>query len=49
VIARHRTRPTSYAVQPSLGEEAFAAAWAAGQTLPIQQAIAEALQEAPAE
>jgi hypothetical protein len=32
----------------SLGEAAFGAAWAAGQALPLDQVIAEALQEARA-
>jgi tetratricopeptide (TPR) repeat protein len=31
----------------ALGEEAFAAAWAAGRALPLEQAVAEALEEAP--
>ncbi len=32
------------ALRGALGEEAFAAAWAAGQALPLEQAITEALQ-----
>ena len=34
---------TVAAAQTALGEDAFAAAWAAGQTLPLEQAIAEAM------
>jgi hypothetical protein len=30
-----------------LGDAAFAAAWAEGETLPIEKIIAEALEEAP--
>jgi hypothetical protein len=33
---------TVAAARTALGEGAFAAAWAAGQTLPLEQAIAEA-------
>jgi hypothetical protein len=33
-------------VQADLGAEAFAAAWAAGRALPLEQAISEALQVA---
>jgi predicted ATPase/DNA-binding SARP family transcriptional activator/tetratricopeptide (TPR) repeat protein len=35
------------AVRDQLGEDAFAVAWAAGRTLTLEQAIAEALAEAP--
>jgi predicted ATPase/transcriptional regulator with XRE-family HTH domain len=38
---------TSAAAHAALGEEAFAAAWAAGHALPLEQAIAEALSLAP--
>jgi hypothetical protein len=36
------------AARAGLGPEAFAAAWAAGRTLPLDQAIAEALESGPA-
>jgi hypothetical protein len=36
------------AVRAQLGEAAFAAAWAEGETRPIERIIAEALEEAPA-
>jgi hypothetical protein len=36
---------TVAAVRAALGEEAFAAVWACGQALPLEQAIAEALGE----
>jgi len=32
-------------VRATLGEDAFAAAWARGQVLPLEQAIGEALEE----
>jgi hypothetical protein len=35
-------------VRASLGEAAFAAAWAQGQAMPLEQIIDEALQEVPA-
>ena len=35
------------AVRAQLGEEEFAAAWAEGQATPVEQIIAEALEEAP--
>jgi predicted ATPase/transcriptional regulator with XRE-family HTH domain len=41
---RRRYDPALAAVRTVLGEEAFAAAWAAGQTLSLEQAITEALQ-----
>jgi hypothetical protein len=34
-------------VRAQLGDAAFAAAWAAGRTLPLEDAIAEALALAP--
>jgi hypothetical protein len=34
------------AVREALGADAFAAAWAEGQALPLEEAIAEALTEA---
>ena len=37
-------RPVA-AARAALGEEAFAAAWAAGRALTIEQAVAEALAE----
>src|SRR5207247_7327269 len=36
------------AVRAQLGEEEFATAWAAGQAMPVEAVIAEALEEAPA-
>ncbi|HWE63565.1 MAG TPA: hypothetical protein VHB98_17770 [Chloroflexota bacterium] len=36
------------AVRTSLGEEAFDAAWAAGQVMPLEEAIALALVHGPA-
>jgi tetratricopeptide (TPR) repeat protein len=39
-------RPVA-AARAALGEEAFAAAWAAGRALTIEQAVAEAMEEAP--
>jgi tetratricopeptide (TPR) repeat protein len=39
---------TVAAVRAVLSESAFAAAWTAGRVLPIEQVIAEALQETPA-
>jgi hypothetical protein len=35
-------------VRAGLGKAAFAVAWADGQAIPVEQIIAEALQEAPA-
>jgi hypothetical protein len=35
------------AARAALSGEAFAAAWAAGRALPLEAAIAEALQDAP--
>jgi hypothetical protein len=32
----------------TLGAPAYAAAWAAGQAMPLEQAVADALEEAPA-
>jgi hypothetical protein len=42
--AEHERRVA--AVRAALGEETFTAAWAVGRTLPLEQAIAEALAEA---
>jgi LuxR family maltose regulon positive regulatory protein len=36
------------AVRAQLDEEAFNTAWAAGNTMPLEQAITDALQDAPA-
>ena len=41
--ARHLT-----GVRAALGDDAFAATWAAGQALPLEQAIAEVLEAVPA-
>ena len=37
------------AARAALGGAAFAAAWAAGQAMPLEQAVAFALEDAPAE
>lgn len=34
-------------MRAELGETAFAAAWAEGETLPMEQILAKALEEAP--
>jgi predicted ATPase len=46
ITARRPDRHAPDQVRAALGEEAFAAAWAAGRALPRDQAIAEALQTA---
>jgi len=41
---RARVEAELLALRSALGEEAFAVAWAAGQALTVEQAVAEALQ-----
>jgi predicted ATPase/DNA-binding CsgD family transcriptional regulator len=45
---QERAQDAIAATRGGLGEEAFAAAWAAGRALSLTEAVAEALQDAPA-
>jgi non-specific serine/threonine protein kinase len=50
-LARHASLCAAYgrdlaATRAALGPEAFAAAWAAGQAMPLEQAVADALEDA---
>jgi hypothetical protein len=44
-LRMRREHDAAVAARAALGEEAFAAAWAAGRTMPLQQAVDYALEE----